>query len=81
MFRVRDLVHCCCCLLWCSCLVGVRVRLRVRLPSYTTLTLTLTLTLTCTNPNQVLLPLFIGLSTVLLVKSITEIVWLSLLVR
>ena len=28
----------------------------------------------------VLLPLFIGLSTVLLVKSITEIVWLSLLV-
>ena len=28
----------------------------------------------------VLLPLFIGLTTVLLVKSITEIVWLSLLV-
>jgi hypothetical protein len=29
----------------------------------------------------VLLPLLIGLTTVLLVKSITEIVWLSLLVR
>ena len=28
----------------------------------------------------VLLPLFIGLTTVLLVKSITEIVWLSVLV-